>query len=269
MYPTWLERLMFYFDLCGLCTQFKSSPRQFNFDSLVLILHMILATVFTVFTFLFLKRPIQDSLGIFNDAIKLYALLLVYWLSIFDSYSKRKTQKKFWQIIEQIDQRFCSHRHVCFKSYIIKLIVYFFFLAIFLMNYIWHILPGSELHYFWFFFTSFYIFFNIRLFYYLFFLEFIKHELKIIDHEVSEILNTFERNKLKGAKEFMRKFHRNRFKWFREFYGCIYDLCNIINSVCGWSNVAVVPLPFLLLLTDINWFYWKILNVYEIDIVGK
>lgn len=260
---------MFYFDLWGFCTQFKRSPRQRNYDRLSFILHIVLCTIFTIFLFAYLKRPVQDNLGIFNDGIKLNAMLLVYWLSIIESYSSRKTQKKFWDIVQQIDQQFCSHRQVYFRIYIIKMVIYLTCLVLFLSNYICHILPDSELHYFWFFFTSFQIYYNNRLFYYLFFLEFIKHELECIEKEVGEMLNSLERSKLQSAKEFLKKFHIERFKWVREYYGLVCDLCGIANDVCGWSNVAAVPLPFLLFMTNINWFYWKLLNLFEIDIVGK
>lgn len=269
MYSLWLVNLTFFFDLWGLCTEFKDSPRQLSFDRIIFVLHILLAIVFTVLTFVFLKRPVQDYLGIFNDSVKLNSMLLVYWLSILESYSTRRTLKKFWIIVQQIDQQFCSHQFLCFKSYFVKMITYFIFLIMFLLNYVWKISPNSDLHYFWFCFTSYQIYFNVRLFYYLFFLEFIKHELKAINQEVSAMLACLKRNKLRNAKDFIRIFHRNRFKWFRQYYGCVYELSNIINSVCGVINCAAIPLPFLLLLTDVNWFYWKILNMYDVDIIGK
>lgn len=269
MYPVWLSNLMFFFDCWGHCSQFNTSPRHRKLDSVIFVMQILLVTIFTILILIFLKRPVQDNLGIFNDGVKMTAMIVVYWLSIIESYSKRHAQRRFWTIIKRIDRQFCVHRYRCFKKYIFKMITYAVFMTIFLSNYIFYIPPDSELHYFWLAYTSFSFYYNTRLFYYLFFLEFIKNELQVIDQEVSQILSSFERHKLKSAKEFVKEFHRKRFKWFREYYESIYDLCMIVNSVCGWSNVVAIHLPFLLLLTDMNWFYWKILNMYNIDVIGN
>lgn len=269
MYPRWMCNLLFQFNLWGFCTEFKNSPRQTNFNRIIFCLHFILCTIFTFFLIAYLRRPIQNVLGIVDDGIKFSVMLLVYWTTIIESYLSRKTQKQFWDIIEKIDQQFCSHRQIYFKVYIIKMAIYFTCLLLYLLNNFQQILPDSDLYYFWVFYTSFHVFYNVRLFYYLFLLEFIKYELTIIDKEVGEILNSIEKCRLQSAKEFLKKFHRNRINWIQKYYAMSFDLCGIVNSVFGWSNVAAVLLPILLVLTDVNMFYWKVLNLFEVNVIGE
>lgn len=89
----------------------------------------------------------------------------------------------------------------------------------------------------------------------------------MIDHEISHILISY-RNGHTGVP-FLKKFHQNRFKWTRNYFESIYDLCSTTNSIFSWANVANVLLPFLIFLSDTNWFYWKIYNKYPVDAYGK
>lgn len=100
-------------------------------------------------------------------------------------------------------------------------------------------------------------------------MELIKNELKMIDCEANEILCACKNGKMKRAKYFMKKFHRNRLKWVREFYSSIYDMCDILNGVFAWSNVFAILISFQLILTDFNWFYWKMFNNFRVDIFGN
>lgn len=269
MYPRWMNNLLFYFDVWGFCTEFRKSSNQRVFVSLIFLLHIILVSIFSVSILAYLTRFSADKLGTLNDTLKLYGILVVYWLSIFESFIQRPFQRKFWHTVDKIDKYFCSHRYVCFKSYICKFILCLVISILMHLNYLYRlfVVKHSELYFFWFCYTAIVFFYTNRLFYFLFYLEFIKYELKVIDHEISHILISY-RNGHTGVP-FLKKFHQNRFKWTRNYFESIYDLCSTTNSIFSWANVANVLLPFLIFLSDTNWFYWKIYNKYPVDAYGK
>lgn len=258
MYPMWMKILLFYFDLWGFCTRFKSSSKIRRVtERIIFIFHLISVTTATLIILNFLRRPIGDKLGTVNDSMKLGAILLVYWWTILELNLKRKIQQRFWDIFFNIDTNFCCSCRLNFKSYVSKIPI---FLTIFLLLYVRYFirlftLNKSGLYFFWFCYTFTNLFCKNQFFYYLFFLEFIKNELEMVDFEISEILCACKNGEMKRAKYFVKKFHRNRLKWVRQFYGSIYDLCDVLNSVFGWSNVSAILISFLLILADFNWLF--------------
>lgn len=271
MYPKWMKKLFLHFDLWGFCTQFKQSLSQPGIKRILFIFHIISAMIATIVLLNFLIRPTNDILSSVNDAVKLIAMLLLYWLSILELYLKQETQEQFWKIVQNIDEHFCCHRHFHIKTYIFKFIVYFIVVLIIFLNYLKRLIATkkSELYNFCFWYAFVGLFRINQLFYYLFFIEFIKHELKMINHESSEMMCVCKNGKLKNVKLFVRTFQQHRLKWFRKFYGSIYDLCAIINTVFGWSNLVAIILSFQLILNDFNWFYWKVFNLLQIDLIGN
>lgn len=269
MYPTCMTKLFLYFDLWGFSTQFRSKHQKFY--RIIFIVHIVSAMVTTIVTIRFLNRPNNDKLGSVNDTIKMISIVLVYWLSILELHSKQESQRKFWEIVQNIDEHFCCHQHFRINTYILKLMVYVALVLAMYLNYLKRIIVANkrELFHFEFWYTFIGLFRINQLFYYLFFLEFIKNELKMINHEANEMMCDSKNGNLKNANNFLYKFQQHRLKWFRKFYGSIYDLCTIINAVFGWSNLAAIIISFQLILTDFNWFYWKIFNQFHVDVIGK
>lgn len=268
MYPKWMRALLLYFDLWGFFTQFNQSQR---FDRLIFVLHIILASVTTFVFVQFLSRTFGDKLGTINDHIKYCAILVVYWLSLLELFSKRKAHRRFWISLENIDKQFCCHQNLRFRTYILKISLYFTLFVLMYVNY-FNVLfskGNSDLYYFWFCYTYIGLYLKSQFFCYLLHLEFVINELKIIDREVNDMLDAYGNGHRKTRKVFLRRFHRNRFKWIRKFYETIYDMCDSINGVFGWSNAAIVLFSFLLMVTEFNWFYWKMYNQFQNDAVGE
>lgn len=224
IYPRWMLNLLFYFDLWGFCTQFKRSPKQRNFHRLILATHTIVASVATSLIAKYMQRLDGDlSLRAVNDVLKFTVLLLVYWLSIFELYSKRYTQRKFWYIVHYIDKRFCSLQRFDLGKYPSKLQIYFL-LSLFVYCIDFKQLFSVEFVSFWLCYLFVVWIYQNRSFYYLFYLEWIKQELKHVVHEANEIVYIYQTSTFQTKNYAMEQFHRNRFKWLRQYFGSIYDL---------------------------------------------
>lgn len=273
MYPKWMKNLIVYFDLWGFCTQFKVTPRQQKYDRFLFLLHLGLVSLATFGIAGYLFRPTNDNMGFLMDVLKLGANLIVYWFSIFELYSKQQMQRKFWKTLKQIGHRLYHDQFFRFDAFLIKMTIFFILLALMFLNYCILFISGDEsdaiLYFFWLSYTLIVVFCKHQTFYYLFYLEFIKHELNTCSNELFEIQCSFQSRRLKSGKIFEKKFYSNRFKWIRDFYASIYDLSDIVNMVFGWTNVASVSVSFLFILADTNWLYWKLFNKYRIDLIGK
>lgn len=269
-----MRSLLLYFNLLGFFTRIKRYPHQRQMDILILVVHSVVASFATYFIWLYLTRPVKDTLGTFNDILKFAVLLNSYYLSIFELYFNRHIQQHFWTLFTCVDQHFCSHQRFYLRNYLFQMKIYFAAAILSYIIYFNRLFANSRDKFldFWFVYTYVVLIYQNRSFYYMFFMEVISYELQIIDRELNEMLfycGRFHSGYKKTKKIFLEKFHRNRFKWIRQYYATIYEMNCTINEVFGWSNVAAILLSFHLILADINWFYWKLLNKYEFSILGN
>lgn len=83
--------------------------------------------------------------------------------------------------------------------------------------------------------------FLLRVFYYLLYVEIIKHQLKTIESYVRKMISS--RNiRLKRCKSFT---------WIRDYYHLTYKLVECINSMFGLSQLATITFSFNILLCDL------------------
>lgn len=220
MYPKWMLRLLFYFDLWGFCTQFRSNQPQF--DRFILIFHILLASIVTNFISKYVYRPGNDRLGRVNDICKFTVLLLLqYWLSIFELYFKRQSQRHFWCYVHYIVKHFCSLQRFDLGFYPLKIKIYFTLSIIVNGLFFKHLLTTThtEFIYFWLCYLFIIWIYQNRSFYYLFYLEWIKHELKRVNHEA-----TYHSNFLKIKNLFTKKISSKSFQvvasilWFNLWF---------------------------------------------------
>lgn len=277
MYPKWIKWLFLYFDLWGLCTQFRKCTNQPNFKVILFILHLVLASVATIIIVLHLLRSDIDKMARLNDSLKFAVIFVAHWVSLIELYSKQTLHKIFWIFVFSIDQNFCSHQQFKLTNYLNRMKIYFSLAAI-AYGFYFHTLihnSGSKFIAFWLSYSFLVLFFKTRSFYYVFYLELIKNELKMIDHELATILDDCNSMKSKNFMrnnqfaEQIRSFQQNRFKWIRQYYELVYNLCGTVNTMFGRSNIVIISLTFHLILIDINWFYWKLLNKYQFNVNGN
>lgn len=270
MYPRWLNILLCYFDIWGLPTEFRVDLPYRRIIWLASIIHCVLGLIVTILLIIYLQRPVNDPLGTINDVIKHAGTLIVFWSTLIELNTKLSVRRNFWNSFNKIDSLFCSHR--CFKlpDYLNKVRFCFSTFAIACIIYLQQIIvnTGTQYVYFWFtHFTLITMYIN-RIFYYLFYLELIKYELRMIENEIKEVVRVY-RNKRRrfadGKDVLFIKFEKKRFKWIREYFQSTYDLCHSFNHFLQISNVAAIPLMFQLIVTDVIWLYWKLFNKQHIQ----
>lgn len=101
-----------------------------------------------------------------------------------------------------------------------------------------------------------------RVLYYLFYLELIENELKTIE-EMAECAaqSNFSADENDGKED---DGNEKNLKSISEYYQLTRELCEELNAVFAWSNAASVSFLFSLILTEVNWVYWKWYNHFDI-----
>lgn len=255
----WMTITLRYFNFWGFCTEFNLLNRRRNGIPFILIFYSVFGIIATDSFLQHLKRWRYDTLGTVNDTVKLIGALLVYWSSIIESFSKRKIQQQFWEIYRSIETEYCTERTRIPWIFLWKFLTYIPIITIiYAFQYTDSFLDApTDENSFWITYATIMTQNQNRAFYYLFYLEIIKFELTIIEQEVREVVQSIQ---VEIDNKIRRNFEVKRLKWIREYYLSVYELCECVNNVFGWSNVATVLYLFQVMLYHLNYIYWKWYN---------
>lgn len=175
----------------------------------------------------------------FLDALNVFLYFLIcigtYWLIIYDCYSKRRFQHKFWMICERINERFCSFDQMQKSKCLTILIVYSIVdVIICLVSIVGENVTSTSnklLHY---------EFINVidqRVSFYMLHAKFIEFQLQKINAELITIRHCERFSVSKSIRG------RN-FKWIRNYYELVFNMCNCMNATFGWSHLAIILMTF-------------------------
>lgn len=274
MYPKWMKILLCYFDIFGVVTEFRVDPSYRKIIRLASTIQIGLGVIVTILLIIYLQRPIHDPPGTLNDVIKHGGTLIVFWLTLFEFNTKHQIRRSFWNTFKKIDSSLCSHRRFALPGYLSRVRFCFTTFTIVCLLYLHQIISttGTKYVYFWCtHFTLITMYIN-RVFYYLFCLELIIYELKVIENETRAVARTY-RNKTclvaVGKSWSSVEFELKRFKWIREYFQSIHDMCESFNHFLEWSNVITILFSFQLLITDVIWLYWKLFNKQHVHTLCK
>lgn len=95
------------------------------------------------------------------------------------------------------------------------------------------------------------IMYQYRVFFYLFYLDLVKFELKTIKNELKSIA-TMTRD------DSMENFVANRLKKINTYCQMVFQLSECMNYIFGWSNFTTILYCFHLPLTDGNWAMFEL-----------
>lgn len=266
MLPHRISTVLIIFDAFGFnsgWTKLSNSPLSV---ALFRLLNILSVSFFTHYKYHFVMEY-YSSFGIIdkvNEMIALSVPLYAWWLVIIDSFLQQHSHKQFWTIIQQINDRYCDQSKYNYRPYLLKFIEFFIVTSLFAI----FVLASTALQSSEMFLDLLFAFAHVllikvlhmRIFYYLFCLDLVNFQLKVIDCEMTSIKNC-DLNKMNNyGTENMGQISKMSFlssksKRFHEYSGCTFELVNHLNEIFGWSQVIAIPSCFYLLLTDLNWMF--------------
>lgn len=259
--------ILTFFDIWGYLTGFTALSNSRNGIICAIFLHIFLVVMFTFYEF-YLMTELFALIGVLdtiNEVIQYTSALYTYWLIIFDSFHHRREHQLFWTLFQRIDDCFCK-QNIRLNGYLLRFVEYILMsIILYLLICASNAFPKSN---------SVYVFIvliticQIRVFYYIFCLEIVHHQLKSIENEISTI-------KLKQTIIPMRRtcqlyaFEAKRMRWIHEYYYCVSEMMKLLNTYFGWSQAAAVLFCFYSFATDLTWFY-STFNKYSLaQCIGK
>lgn len=238
------------------------------------VIHISLATFFTIHGYQTINKLLladYDYSEVLNQILQYAAAIVTYWLIIFDSISNQKAHKCFWHVFQYIDEKFCCQSSFTFKQYKVKMCEFFSMtipttiLMLFTFDYFAIALASA--------YNALVIICELRVFFYIFCLEIIYLQLKMIAKDVKMLQSHFGVSKTIACpiseRSIIHSFQFKRFKWFRGYFHCIHKMVILLNDIFGWSHVAAILFCVHLILTDLNWFYLNYSECDVVQIVGK
>lgn len=242
MCPNWIKYTLKYYSLFAF--HFISVARFGGsvINSLIFLCQIAICAwcSFISFESFAVHMRLMAFLDALNFFIYFLTCALTYWLIIYDSYTNRSIQHKFWQIFIRIDKDYQNQCSFSDWHYLCALIlrsainIFLIMLAYFKENAIGPYEKIMNL-----------IFLNIfdhRIFFYLL-------HMKVVAFELQKIEEKLKQNR---TINFITKC---QCKWFGNYYNSIYEMVDHMNNAFGWSNLAITLLNFISSVVFSNFIY--------------
>lgn len=266
MLPSKIVYFLNFFDIWGYNTASSAFYCYPKFNDIILCVHISLAVILTTFKYYVWTAYLssQELLAILSESLQYLAGLLTYWLIIWDSMAHHEAHMQFWRIIQQIDGRYCNQSQFNIRNYLIKFIEFF---SAVIIIFVARFVTASWYQILWAYLILFLIC-NIRNFYYIFCLEVVHFQLKIIKNDLQImrcLLSDFDQ---KRCDRFY-SFELRRLKWLHGYFQCIHELLNCLNEIFGWSHVATIFYSFYLVVTGLIWTYISLAAMSPTRLIGN
>lgn len=258
--------ILTFFDVWCYGTGFSILSNSRSGKFVVIFVHILIAMSFTLYEFrlIFELFALIGILNTINEAIQYTAALFTYWLIILDSFVYRRQHKKFWTILEYIDDHFSS-QYIDLKNYLWRFMEYVSLSTIlYVLLIISNAFPKSNSV---FAFIFLIIIWQIRMFYYILCLEIVLYQLKTIESEVLMMKRMYQLDISRASRFYL--FESKRMKWIQEYYYCISTMIELLNTFFSWSQAATILLCFYSFVTNLNWLYASIDEFSVTQIICK
>lgn len=271
MLPKKIECILIFFDLFGYNTGSTILSKKQKIAFIICLVHILLSIFVTITQFFSIPWSSYGFMEILNQCLQCSVALFTIFFTIFDAIVHRKAHKRFWIIVQCIDENY-SQSKFTFGCYFIKFVEHFS-----MMSLCTFLLTTISNNTFFIIICVIDIISKVRVFYYIFCLEILYFQLKMIEIEMKIIQKSLKQIKqehldsMKLSKSSIHySFELKRLKWIRGYFGCIYEMANILNDIFGWSHVAAFLFQFHQLLTDLNWMYMVDTSQFStIQFIGK
>lgn len=266
-----VEFIVLIFDIFGFNSGYTAFSRNNKISFIIFLFHFVIVMSLTIgFYFLTIKlKYFYDVMTLINQLIQYTSGLNAYWLVIFDSIQNRKHHQEFWKIFIKIDEYF-SAQNIQLQYFLVRFIEYFTVsILLVCLNCLTEAFSNS---YIMFMFMTLIFASELRVFYYVFCMNILLHQLKTIENEL-QVMNKSSRKCFYHMNNETSSFHapyeRTRFKWVREYFYCVNEMSLHLNKLFGWSQLSGIFYCFYTLVTVMMWLYSGFFDKSTVKIISK
>lgn len=268
MHSHFLIAILQYFDLCGFCTEYNvilSKKCTNQYAILIFFIHIINILVICVILYPFLVDPIAkfETIARTNDYTKFAGLVLTYVLSINESICNRRSQRHIWTLFMQ-NQRETSLRKKLnlLRRLQRRSLIYFFVSFCAAVRFTFKFFVDWKISHAHFWLTFYVLIFmqRTRIFYNFLYYDIILEELESINALI---------NGVKFSKKIKISKKKRIVKQIRYSYQTIQLMVDNLNDVFGWSHFITIICYFVLVVCELDYFYWCFVEGIPVSVVGN
>lgn len=260
MLPVQIIQILNLFDICGFNSGSSYLTESKKSTYVIYFVHISVVVILSLFEFQ-LMTIYFPSLGLseaISESLQYSAALYTYWLIILDSILHRRSHQNYWKVLQQIDEYFSCQPKCVINGFMMKFGIYYLkTILIMVIRLIISSFVGFSVD---FAYICLFIICELRMFYYLFCLEILHFQLKMVEEEVKTMMKILNLNTIREHQHIdvisaCYTFEMQRLKWIRGYFHCVYKMMYLLNEIFGWSHVAGISFCFYYILTESNWFY--------------
>lgn len=249
-----IECILNLFDIFGYNSGSSQLSRNQKTACFIYIMHILLAIFYTIYAIQsMIMVPGIRMIVLINAAFVYISAVSAYWFIVFDSIFHKRENQLFWIFLKRNNEFLTDLNTMCFK---LKLAVYICTTISCVLLYI--LTSDVSIGLTMFLHSILIKICEIRVFYYLFCLDVLYHQLKIIVQKLEMI-----KTKINFCID------SNEFKWIRLHYNCVYQMANLLNDVFGLSQVTGISYCFYITLTNINYLLVSYNDIPPLNALGK
>lgn len=250
MFPLRIKYILRYFSYWGFQSTTCTSLRKKSIASLIFLVHLSLCTwsscrIFRSFTE---KLAVMEFIDAMNFLLYYISCALTYWMTLFDSYFSYGIQCEFWKTFTRINEELPSTPQLKLSKWSF-LITFIILLAgdcacvIFALFREVHSEYGGRIMHFIFLITV-----DHRIFFYWL-------HLKVIIFQLKKIKIKLGKQRAVGRE--------NQLKWLCYYYRLVYEMSENVNSIFGWSHLALILSTFHSSITFLNFIFRQFLKKFN------
>lgn len=223
----------------------------------ILIFHVSLCTWCTINTLDYM--PKMQAIMARLDALYLFGYYIscavIYWLIIFESFTKQSVQNAFWQSYLTIHKRFCFETEIKKRTNLITIVLLpVIDVVVFLIVVTTEraTRPSTKIMHF--------IYLDLcahRMYFYVLHVKIIAFQLRQLSMELKKIRELVEYCVYQQKRSVVQydQLMKEKLNWILNYYKIVYDMSDNVNRIFGWSHLALVLLNCYCIFSFLNFFY--------------
>lgn len=239
-----------FFSAIGYDTgQSNTLPKRWTSYTNIFI-HLMIFGIIIGFQFEINKYLItQTLLEALNNLILYIFACITYAVIIFELYTQRVPLQRFWKLYQKLETLNLDFKSSVWKSFICQFIGYILFTFLMYLYFI-IMLPNLKMLIITLLIVSLLKLCEVKIFHYLFYLNIILNQLKIIENEIKMLVSNSN----------SQSHNRTKLLEIIQLFDEVTEMINQLNLIFKLTSFIVIIYNFLYLISNINWFVFEELD---------
>lgn len=274
------RKYFIYFLTFGLWSSWQKAHYKWQIRLYAICLMLIIFALY-IATFIFNKFKSNMSLSTILGHSAFFSMILVQSVISIETFIKTKFQVRFVEKFNSVDHLFNTKLGISVayleekRDILTKILILVLVLLLIKINiYVYVTYMSVALEYFYCTMYSSWLM-RMRCIQVLYFVHMVRYRLILIDRELTNIRRAFNCQKVNAKSQraavsnqfFGTKFICDRVVFLKQIYAHLNEITGLINTIFGWSLLAIITQNFLDFTLNCYWIFVMINNTDDINVL--